>query len=62
MNQMLQEVDEVKFVVKVNGVVVSVPFTSRMIAEQHISSLPVEQQPLAEVVTVTASGQQVLLG
>lgn len=62
MSQMLHEVDEVKYVVKVNGVTVSVPFTSRMIAEQHIANLPADQQPIAEVVPVTENGQQVLLG
>ena len=62
MNQMLHEVDEVKYVVKVNGQTVSIPFSSIMLAEQHISSLPVDQQPIAEVIPVTNSGQQLLLG
>lgn len=62
MQQMLHEVDEVKYVVRVNGVNVSIPFTSRMLAEQHIGNLPVDQQALAEVVPITTNGQQVLLG
>jgi len=62
MSALLHEVDEVKYVVKVNGVAVSIPFTSHFLAEQHISTLPMDQQPLAEVVPVTADGQQLLLG
>jgi len=59
---MLQEVDEIKYVVRVNGVTVSIPFSSRMLAEQHVGNLPTEQQSLAEVVPVTPAGQELLLG
>jgi len=62
MKQMLHEIDEVKYVVRVRGSVVSIPFTSRMVAEQHITNLPVDQQLLAEVIAVNSSGQELLLG
>ncbi len=62
MNQMLHEVDEVKYVVRVHGSVVSIQFGSQAVAEQHIANLPVDQQVIAEVVAVTSNGQQLLLG
>ena len=61
MNQ-IHEVEETKFIIKVNGQVVSVPFTSRTLAEQNIGNLPVNQQMIAEVVAVNNSGQELLFG
>lgn len=61
-NPMLSEVDETKFVVKVNGRVVSDTFASRMLAEQAVANLPKDQQPIAEIVPVTSGGQEILLG
>ncbi len=62
MNQMLHEVDEVKYVVRVKGTIVSIQFASQMVAEQHIANLPLDQQMIAEVVPVTGTGQELLLG
>jgi hypothetical protein len=62
MNQMLHEVDEVKYVVRVKGTIVSIQFTSQAVAEQHIANLPLDQQMIAEVVPVTGAGQELLLG
>ena len=62
MNKMLSEVQEVKYVIKVDGRVVSAQFASQQIAEANISSLSIEQQPLAEVVAVTTDGKELLFG
>ena len=50
------------FVVKVNGTPVSKPLHTRMLAEQHLLSLPVESQHTAEIITVNRNGQELLLG
>ena len=62
MDKMLREVQEVKYVIKVDGRVVSAQFASQQIAEANISSLSIEQQPLAEVVAVTTDGKEILFG
>jgi len=61
-NMITDDVDTVFYVVKVNGVAVSAPFNERMLAEMAKSNLPEEQMMLAEVVPVTADGNQLLLG
>lgn len=61
-NTMLHEVEDTKYVVKVNGRVVSVPFASRTLAEQAIANLPKDQQMIAEIAPVTSGGQEILLG
>jgi hypothetical protein len=58
---MLKE-DETKYVVKVNGVVVSPMYGSVRLAEDAIRLLTVEHQSIAEVVPVTVHGQEILLG
>ena len=50
------------WLVKVEGKKVSQPFSDRTIAERFITSLDKHDQPLAEVVCVTSSGQEILLG
>lgn len=62
MNKLINEQEQVKYVIKVNGKVVSIPFTSKMLAEQHINNLPQDQQIIAEVVPVTEDGRQILFG
>lgn len=52
---------EVKYVVKVRGQVRTAPLT-RALAESQVNSLPLEEQPLAEIVPVTTNGQEILLG
>lgn len=61
-NILMGETEQVKYVVKVNGRIVSVPFTSRHLAEGHISHLPESQQGIAEIVPVTDKGREILLG
>jgi len=58
---MINENNEVKYVVKVNGAVVSIEFPSQALAEAAIANLPTDQQSLAEVVPVS-NGQEILLG
>ena len=53
--------NEVKYVIKVNGAIVSIEFPSRTLAEAAISNLPVEQQSLAEIAPVSG-GNEILLG
>ena len=62
MEQMLHEVEETKYVIKVNGRIVSIPFSSRMVAQQNVGNLPQEQQIIAEVVAVTPEGKELLFG
>ena len=52
----------VYYVVKVNGMEVTPKWPDRMMAENSLLSLPDDQRLLAEVVTVTADGKQMLLG
>lgn len=59
---MLTEVDEVKYVVKIQNQVIAGPFSSLALANAHTLNLPVHQQALAEVAPVTAEGKQLLLG
>jgi hypothetical protein len=53
---------ETKYLVKVQGVVVSPPCASRQIAESYVLHLTPQQQSLAEIVPITGGGKQVLLG
>lgn len=62
MNNLINETEQVRYVIMVNGQTVSIPFTSKMLAEQHIGNLPQDQQSIARVVTITENGQQILLG
>jgi len=63
MEQILNdEVSTVEYILKVNGVPVSGKFTDRTACEMAKLSLPEEQRMLAEVVTVTTDGKQVLFG
>jgi hypothetical protein len=62
MPMLINEMDQLKYVIKVNGTTVSIPFATKMLAEQFIASLPKEQQPIAEVVPVTNEGKELLLG
>jgi len=61
-NLITDDMDVVYYVIKVNGVQVSTKFTERMMAEMAKNNLPDEQKMIAEVVPVTAEGNQVLLG
>jgi len=62
MQQMLHENQPNKYVIKVNGKVVSIPFSTKMLAEQNIANLPQEQQVCAEVVAVTPDGREIFFG
>lgn len=62
MSQMLHEVEEAKYVIKANGVIVSIPFNSKILAEQHIENLPQDLRSIAEVVPVTPDGKEILFG
>lgn len=60
MNKLINEQEQLKYAIKINGKVVSILFTSKMLAEQHLNNLPQEQQMIAEVVPVTKDGRQIL--
>lgn len=62
MEQILTDNEQVKYVIKVNGNIVSPAFADRMVAEMRKSELPPETQMVAEVVPVTEDGRQVLFG
>ena len=57
-----QESTGLFFVLTLNGKPVSARFTNRVAAEMARSSLSPDQQKLAEVQAVDASGRQLLLG
>lgn len=59
---MFTEAIPILFAVKVNGRTVSTNLPSRSIAEAQIFNLPADQRSLAEIVSVTSDGRQVLLG
>lgn len=50
------------YAVKLNGRIITPPLVERYSLQQHIATLPKDQQALAEIVTVTQSGQELLLG
>jgi len=60
--EMLNDDQVVYYVVRVNGANVSTPVTNKAVAEMTKSQLPPETQALAEVVTVTGEGKEVLFG
>ena len=63
MNQnILTDNTNVYYAVKVNGMIVTQKFTSAQMAEQAKEQLSAEAKMLAEVVTVTSAGQELLLG
>lgn len=61
-NLLMNETDQIKYVIKVHGQVVSIPFNTRHQAEMFIGNLPKDQQPLAEVTQVTTEGKELLFG
>lgn len=50
------------YVVRVNGQNMTVPFSSRQLAEAELTKLAADLRPLAEIVTVTSEGKELLLG
>lgn len=62
MSRILSEVEQIKYIIKVNGQVVSIPFNTRQLAELNIGNLPQHQQVIAEIVEVTPEGKELLFG
>jgi len=60
-NMITDSMDVVYYVIKVNGVEISSRFNDKMVAEMAKNNLPEEQRMLAEVLPVTANGDQVFL-
>ena len=54
--------EPMKYVIKVRGQIVSIPFASRPLAESHIQKLPMSDQPIAEIVLIDCNGKELLLG
>ncbi len=61
-NIITDDMDVVYYVVKVNGVIVSPRYSEKLMAEMTIQNLTEAQKMIAEVVSVTTDGKQVLLG
>jgi len=61
-NMIIDDVNTVRYVIKVNGIEISDRFGERMMAEMAKNNLPNEQKLLAEIVTITTDGKQLLLG
>jgi len=61
-NKVLQDGAVMYYALAVNGRVVSAKFSDRGAAEQARTTLPTEQQKIAEVVTVDSASRQLLLG
>jgi len=62
MNNMVNEVSETKYAVKVNGEIVSPPYATPGGAEDMIKLLSEAHQSIAEVVPVTPEGKELLFG
>jgi len=62
MDTIINETGTLKYVIKVNGIVVSIPFQSQTQAQNAITNLSESQQSIATVVPVTENGQEVLMG
>lgn len=61
MNNMITDNgDTMYWVVRINGQNVTAPVSSQQLAEMERMRLNSDQQPLAEIVPVTADGKQVL--
>jgi len=50
------------YAIKLNGVITSRPFPDRAMAFAQIQNLSESQQPIAEIVSVTADGHEMLFG
>lgn len=61
-NEILNDNTVIYYVVRVNGQNMSIPSTSKSIAEMEKMKLAPELQMMAEIVSVTADGKQLLLG
>ena len=61
-NQILADGTVLYYALKLDGKIISQPVSERFIAEQHRATLAPDKQPLAEVVTVTPDGRELLLG
>lgn len=59
---MLVNSEQTYYAVKMNGKIITLPVGDRLAAEQAKLNLPEDQRMIAEVVTVTADGQELLLG
>lgn len=63
MNTLLAgDMNQIFYVVKVNGVAVTAKTSDRHVAESQKAQLPPESQAVAIVEAVTESGNQMLLG
>lgn len=62
MDELISEVQETKYVIKVHGKIVSVPFISHQLAEAQVAQLSIDQQPFAEIVQITSDGKELLFG
>lgn len=63
---MINETQPTRYVIKLDGMILSIPFSTQGLAEQHVQTLPPEQRMRAQIVPVVenANGppQEILLG
>ena len=61
-NQILTDGTVLYYALKVNGKIITPPLLNPALLEEYRRNLPNEQKGLAEVVSVTAAGTELLLG
>ncbi|RLC97485.1 MAG: hypothetical protein DRI46_12975 [Chloroflexi bacterium] len=61
MNAQILENERVKYQVRLNGQVLTTA-SSQQLAESFVTSLDHEKQKLVEIIPITGSGQQILMG
>lgn len=60
---MIREQEIQKYTIRLQtGALLPVVFESRFLAEQHMLVLPAEQRAIAEIISITQDGKQVLFG
>lgn len=57
---MVKETQQLRFVVKVNGITMTSPQPSRQLAEAAMAALTPEQRQMATIVPVTGEGKELL--
>lgn len=62
MKQMLTDSAVIYYALKLNGRLITPPMLNPALLEEYRRNLPIDQAPLAEVVSVTAAGTELLLG
>lgn len=62
MSNIIKEQDDVRYVIKMNGNVISEQFANRAIAENAVMSMPADLRPSVTIVPVSPTGSEMLFG